>query len=58
MDWKALKQFILMEKSSIHSTFHITNYDPEIWPVAHTVNDTGHTTLSLLLKPDSYPNNL
>lgn len=47
-----------MEKSSIRSTFNITNYDPEIWPVAHTVNDTGHTTLSLLLKPDSYPNNL
>ena len=31
-----------MERSGIHTTSNITNYDPETWPTAHTVNDTGH----------------
>ena len=34
----------MMERSSsnVHSSSDVTNYDPETWPIAHTINDTGH----------------
>ena len=34
----------MMERSSsnVHSSSDITNYDPETWPIAHTINNIGH----------------
>lgn len=51
-DWKALKQFIVMERSSssIHSTSDLSNFDPDTWPIAHPINDTVHNYFFSLAK--------
>ena len=43
-DWKASEQHIKEEhaENGILSISDISNSDPEAWPIAHTINDTGH----------------
>ena len=43
--WRALKQCIKEEEQARTSTLNssdITDTDPETWPAAHTINNTGH----------------
>lgn len=43
-DWKARKQHLREEqaRTSTLNSSDIIHADPETWPVAHSINNTGH----------------